>query len=138
MKIPESVITIFFSKWSCSKKVNTILTLQQRLNHNTFQRRPRDKIQSTKMYYYCQDIYDAFPFFWFKHDKVLAQNALYQNSFCSIRMYINETSLNDYFWDISEYDFSYSITQNFSITRLLDFIWICLHDKINLINLVAQ
>ena len=41
----------------------------------------------------------------------MAQNALYQNSFCRIRMYINETSLNDYFWGISGYDFSYSIAQ---------------------------
>ena len=89
MKIPEFVITIYFSKWSCSKKISTTLFLKKRLNHSTFSRKPRDKIQSTKEHYYYKDISDAFPFFWFKHGKVMAKNVLHQNSFSRIRMFID-------------------------------------------------
>ena len=47
----------------------------------------------------------------------MAQNGLYQNSFCRIRMYINETSLNE----ISGYDLSYSIAQ-----KILSFEFVCM------------
>ena len=90
-KFQSFLLRFFFPKWSCSKETNTILSRQKRLNlnHNTFRRRHRDKTQNTKMYYYYKDIYDAFAFFWFKHDKVMAQNALYQNSLCRIKIFIN-------------------------------------------------